>query len=77
VKRLPNPFHNPAFLTSPPTGNGNGQTAPRDVQAVVVARYPEGLAGLTADELAALAAGDPDGWASAQARGVALAGGRS
>jgi hypothetical protein len=43
----------------------------------VVARYPEGLAGLTADELAALAAGDPDGWASAQARGVALAGGRS
>jgi hypothetical protein len=44
---------------------------------VVLARYPEGLAGLTPDELAALAAGDPAGWQSAQARAVALAGGRS
>ncbi len=64
-------------MASPPTGNGNGQTAPPGIQAVVLGRYPEGLAGLTPAELAALAAGDPDGWASAQARAVALTGGRS
>ena len=58
-------------------GPANLAGQPGDVGQVVRGRYPEGLAGLTVDELAALASGDPDGWASAQARAVALAGGRS
>jgi hypothetical protein len=77
MKRVGNPFHGGCFGASSPTGNRNAETDPAGIQAVVAGRYPEGLAGLTADELAALAAGDPAGWQSAQARAVALAGGRS
>jgi hypothetical protein len=57
--------------------SGEGRGRPRDVGAAVRSRYPAGLAGLTPAELAALAAADPAGWQSAQARAAALAGGRS
>jgi len=77
MKRVGNPFQRACFVASPPTGNGNAKTDPAGIQAAVRGRYPEGLVGLTPDELAALAAGDPAGWQSAQARAVALAGGRS
>lgn len=64
-------------FTRPANLAGRGELFPNLPAVVVRSRYPEGLAGLTADELAALAAGDPAGWQSAQARAVALAGGRS
>lgn len=78
MKRLPNPFQRACFGAVSPTGNGNDDNATRSIQAVVLARYPEGLAGLTPAELAELAGGDPAGWAAAQGRAArAAAGGRS